>query len=384
MNQTIPKLTPVPSPKVPFVDLKRQQDMAMADIRKAFDRITNACSYIMGAEVTKFETEWADYCGAKYSVGCANGTDALVLMLLALGIEQGDEVITVSHTFFATVEAICSAGATPVLVDVLPTTALLDPAKLEAAITEKTKAVLTVHLYGQPVDFDPILAVCNKHNIPCLSDAAQAHGAKYNGKPISSYGLATSFSFFPGKNLGALGDAGAITTNDEGYAQAIRCIRDHGRNGKKYDHDIFGWNMRIDAMQAAFISAKLKYLNGWNNDRKAVAEFYTPRLKALGGLRLIETAENVRSANHLYVICHENRDSFKHELENRGLGIGIHYPHGVHRQPAWQTNYSPMALPETEYIADHCLSLPIFGAMTEDEAEIVVNSLAQSLDPKNK
>ncbi len=386
MVQAAPKLTPLsspkPSPKVPFVDLKRQQDMAIADLRKAFERVTGACSYIQGIEVQNFEQSWAEYSGAKHCIGCANGTDALVLSFLALGIGGGDEVITVSHTFFATVEAIVSAGAHPVLIDVLPTTGLMDPAKLEAAITSKTKAVVPVHLYGQPADMDPILAICKKHNIPCIGDAAQAHGAKYKGKEISNYGLGTCFSFFPGKNLGALGDAGAIVTNDDGFAETLRCIRDHGRRGKKYEHEQFGWNMRIDGMQAAFLSAKLKYLDGWNNDRAAVAEFYTPRLKAMGGIKLIETIPDVASANHLFVVCHEDREKFKKQLEKRGIGTGVHYPHGVHRQEAWLKRFPSLSLPVTEYIADHCLSLPIFGAMTQSEAEVVVQAVAEALDEK--
>lgn len=379
MSNTATAANNNPITKVPFVDLDRQQAMAMSGIKAAFDRVTSDRSYILGKEAKDFEEAWADYCGTKYAVGCANGTDALVLMLLALKIGPGDEVITVSHTFFATVEAIVSTGATPILIDVLQDTALMDPAKLEAAITPKTKAVIPVHLYGQPCDMDPILEICKKHKLPCLSDAAQAHGSYYKDQPIAKFGIGTSFSFFPGKNLGALGDAGAIVTDDQSFYDELCSLRDHGRRGKKYEHEQFGWNMRIDGLQAAFLNAKLKFLESWNTDRAEIATMYKYALRDLDGIRSIAITDDVLSAYHLYVITCSDRDSLQMKLKAQGIETGVHYPYGVHRQPAWQKKFSSISLPVTEQIADHCLSLPLFGGMTREEGEQVVNVLRQIL-----
>lgn len=380
MAQAVEQLEVKSSTAVPFVDLKRQQNMAIKEIREAFDRVTGACSYIQGREVENFEIAWAEYCGVSHCVGCANGTDALVLAFLALGIGPGDEVITVSHTFFATVEAIVAVGATPVLIDVLASTALMDPAKLHGAISARTKAIVPVHLYGQPADMDAIVEIANRRKIPVIGDGAQAHGAAYNKHGVARYGLGTCFSFFPGKNLGALGDAGAIVTNDAGFAQELRCLRDHGRRGKKYEHEHFAWNMRMDGMQAAFLSAKLPYLDGWTRDRANVSDYYRPRLKCLGrGLRIIDQSPHASSAHHLFVVCHSERETLQKALEQRGIGTGVHYPHGVHRQAAWAEKFAPISLPVTEQIADECLSLPLFGAMREEEAEIVVERLARAL-----
>jgi dTDP-4-amino-4,6-dideoxygalactose transaminase len=226
----------------------------------------------------------------------------------------------------------------------------------------------------------PILEVASRHKIPVIGDGAQAHGASYKGQPISRFGLGTCFSFFPGKNLGALGDAGAIATNDANFAQELRSLRDHGRRGKKYEHDAFAWNMRLDGLQAAFLSAKLPYLEGWTRDRAAVNAFYAPRLATLKGIRVIEQSPSAGSAHHLFVICHEDREMLKKVLEKHGVGTGVHYPHGVHRQAAWHTKFAAVSLPHTEDVADHCLSLPIFGAMRENEAELVVEKLALALE----
>ncbi|MDZ4785140.1 MAG: DegT/DnrJ/EryC1/StrS family aminotransferase [bacterium] len=375
----VPVLKPVSTNNVPFVDLARQQAMVMPELRKAFERVAAKNSYILGEEVLAWEKSWADYTENKFAIGCSNGTDGVELMLLALGIKAGDEVITVSNTFFATVEGIVSVGATPILVDVLPETGLMDPTQVEKAITAKTKAIMPVHLYGHACDMDAILAICKKHNIPCLGDSAQAHGAKYKGQSVSSLPMASSYSFFPGKNLGALGDAGTIVTSDQALAEELSSIRDHGRKGKKYEHLKFGWNMRMDGMQAAFLSAKLKFLDQWTKDRQAVAAIYNNKLPGLPGLKIVQPTADSTSSYHLYVITVPDREKLKKELEARGIATGIHYPYGVHRQPAWATKFSKINLPVTEFLADHCLSLPIFGAMTTEEAERVVSELIEVL-----
>ncbi len=363
---------------VPFADLSRQHSSMKSELQTAFDRVVGKGDFILGAEVKHFEEEWANFTGAKAAIGCSNGTDSLVLILLALGIGPGDEVITVSHTFFATVEAIQSVGATPILVDILPRNGLMDPQLIEPAITPRTKAIIPVHLYGQPVELDEILAVSEKYNLYCIQDAAQAHGALYKKKPLANYGIASSYSFYPGKNLGALGDAGAVVTNDLELAKRMRSLRDHGRS-EKYSHNEFGWNMRMDGLQAAFLSAKLPKLSGWNDDRKKVAAMYLESLRELPGLTFLEISRHVDHVFHLFVVCHEQRDDLQRKLKAEGVATGIHYPLGCHQQTAWKNRYGEMNLPHTEKLARTCLSLPIFGEMREEEAMMVVSALRRVL-----
>lgn len=363
---------------VPFVDLNRQHAVVQAELTAAFERVTKSGAFILGNEVKAFEAAWAEYCQAQHAIGCANGTDALVLIMLGLGIGPGDEVITVSNTFFATVEAIVSVGATPVLVDVLPENGLMDPALIPTAISSRTKAVLPVHLYGQPVDLDPIIAISKKHNLFVIEDAAQAHGARYKGKPIGALSTAAAFSFYPGKNLGALGDAGAIVTNDAALAARLRSLRDHGRS-EKYAHREFAWNMRMDGLQGAFVAAKLPKLNQWNSDRRTVAALYRTELNGIPGLRLLEQSPNVEHAYHLFVVINQKRDQLRDQLKTQGIETGVHYPLGCHQQEAWLTKFGKLSLPVTEELAATCLSLPIFGGMTEEEAKEVIAKVRTAL-----
>jgi dTDP-4-amino-4,6-dideoxygalactose transaminase len=364
--------------EVPFVDLDRIHSELEPELSAAFKRVLTQNSFIQGPEVKAFEQEWANYLGIKHAIGCANGTDAIVLALLAAGIGQGDEVITVSNTFFATVEAIVSVRATPVLVDVREGTGVMDPLAVEKAITSRTKAIIPVHLYGHAVDIDPILAVAKSRGIKVFEDAAQGHGGKYKGRSIGTLGDAAAFSFYPGKNLGAFGDAGAIVTNDDKLAARLRSLRDHGRT-EKYKHHEFAWNMRLDGLQAAFLRAKLPQLDSWVADRRKIGEFYREQLKSVRGIRLLETGPGVEHAYHLFVILHPERDRFAAELKGLGIQTGVHYPLGCHQQPAWLETFDPVSLPVTEQIAAQCLSLPIFGRMKLDEAERVAAAVKRLL-----
>jgi len=370
--------------KVPFADLNRLHDEIKAELTAAFEEVLTSNKFIQGSYAQKFEEEWAEFVGSKHAIGCANGTDALELILLGLGIGAGDEVIAPSHTFFATVEAIKSVGATPVLIDVLSENSLLDPALIEDAITSHTKAVMPVHLYGHPVDMDRILEVTNRRGIHCIEDAAQAHGATYKGRRAGNLGgIAAAFSFYPGKNLGALGDAGAVVTNDDGLAERIRALRDHGRQGK-YAHGEFGWNMRMDGMQAAFLSVKLKYLPQWLEDRRRVAKQYTEELAGLDEIALLSSSPLIDHAYHLFVVHSSDRDSLQSFLNDQGIQTGVHYPLGCHQQPAWIKTYGKMELPITELHTASCLSLPIFGQMTSAETVAVIKAVHAYCEQRGK
>lgn len=363
--------------KVPFVDLNRQHAVVAEDLQVAFDRVKAANSYILGEETEKFEAEWSEFTGIKHTVGCSNGTDAIELALLALDIGPGDEVITVSNTFFATVESIRSVGAKPVLIDALAEDGLMDPSKIEEKVTANTKAIIPVHLYGQLVDMDPVLAVAKKNSLYVIEDAAQAHGATYNGKMAGGLGTCATFSFYPGKNLGALGDAGAVVTNDEGLAQRMCELRNHGRSDK-YAHKDFGWNMRMDGLQAAFLSVKLKHLAKWNADRQRIAQIYHENLSDISQLFMSRVRDNFEShVFHLFVVLNDDREGLQNSLREQGIGAGVHYPLGCHQQICWNRHYEPVSLPVTEIWTAKCLSLPIFGEMRDEEAMAVCEALKQ-------
>jgi dTDP-4-amino-4,6-dideoxygalactose transaminase len=364
--------------KVPFVDLSRQHNEIRDELMACLTRVLDTNAYILGRETKDFEAQFAEFVGAKHAIACANGTDGLVLSLLAHGVGVGDEVITVSNTFFATVEAIVSVGAIPVLVDVKEEDGLINPELLSDAITKRTKAIIPVHLYGQPVDLEAVNSIASNAGIAVIEDAAQAHGALYQGKPIGSISSLTSFSFYPGKNLGALGDAGAITTNSDELATKLRSLRDHGRT-EKYSHHEFGWNMRVDGLQSAFLAVKLKRLAKWNEDRSKVASIYHRELVGLSGINLLKTNPDVKHAHHLFVVLSENREVLQAELKKRGIEAGVHYPLGCHQQPAWSTRFESCSLPVTEKFTAQCLSLPIFGGMTEQEANCVVETVKEIL-----
>lgn len=368
--------------QIEFVDLKRQYATIKPEIDAAISAVVNAGAFIGGKAVTDFEQEFAAYCQTAYAVGVANGTDALQLALKAMGIGPGDEVITVSHTFIATVSAIIMVGATPVFAPIDPATYCLEPATLENYITPRTRAIIPVHIYGQPADMDPIMEVARQYNLFVLEDACQAHGAIYKGHRTGSLGHAAAFSFYPGKNLGAYGDGGAVTTNDEALAARIRRLADHGRTGK-YEHSIFGYNSRLDAIQAAILGVKLRHLDSWNARRREIAARYTTLLAGTPGIVTPVEAGFARSVYHLYVIRTLQREAVQVALNTAGIGNGIHYPVPVHLQPAWTEKFGPTsdekALGLIEQYAGQLMSLPMHPDMTDPEVELVAGLVGQAL-----
>jgi dTDP-4-amino-4,6-dideoxygalactose transaminase len=319
-----------------------------------------------GDTLNKFESEFASYCGAKYALGVANGTDALQLALRALRVGVGDEVITVANSFIATAAAVANVGAIPVFVDVDPKTYLIDPALIEAAINEQTKAIIPVHLYGQPAAMRPIMEIARRRNLYVIEDAAQAHGAEYEGIRAGSIGDLGCFSFYPGKNLGAYGDGGAITTNNDNWVERIARLRDHGRTSK-YQHLEVGFNSRLDTVQAAVLRVKLRYLEQWNRKRQQVASWYATELKDSSIVLPHECADRSH-VYHLYVVQAESRDALQEQLEAAGIAVGIHYPTPIHMQPAFaHLGYSRGDLPHTEELADRLLSLPIHPELTREQ-----------------
>jgi dTDP-4-amino-4,6-dideoxygalactose transaminase len=358
------------SEPIPFVDLESQYRLLKPEIARAIDDVLESRAFIQGPFAAQFEKEFSGAVGARHGVGCANGTAAIALALEAMGIGRGDEVITVSHTFFATAEAIYHVGATPVFVDIDPRSYTLNPDSLEEAITPRTKAIIVVHLYGTPADMDAITTVAARHGLKVLEDAAQAHLATYRGKCAGTLGDAASFSFYPGKNLGAFGDAGFITTDSDETAQRLKRLRDHGRLSK-YEHDVIGYNQRMDGLQAAILSVKLKYLAGWTESRRRNAARYDTRLRAKG-FKTIETPDHIQSAYHLYVVEVENRKEMLKHLSEASIGCGVHYPVPLHLQPALKGKVTGSdALPHTERAAARVLSLPMCGELTEEKVDRV-------------
>lgn len=352
--------------KIPFVDLATQYRSIKADVDAAVLRVLERGDFILGQDVTAFEQEFAAYCETSHCLGVANGTDALKLALQACGIGPGDEVISAAHTFIATTLAITECGATPVLVDCDPDYYLIDVAKIEAAITPKTKAILPVHLYGQCADMDPILAIAKKHNLVVVEDACQAHGARYKGKRAGSIGDIAAFSFYPGKNLGAYGDGGAITTNRADLAERIKLLRNYGQR-VKYHHDEKGGNSRLDSVQAAVLRVKLRHLDDWNAARGRAAEEYGKAL-AGKGLGLPKIAPYSTHVFHLYVVQTNDRAGLQKALDAAGAQHGIHYPIPIHRQPAMaDLGYAEGAFPVSERVAPLILSLPMFPELTKEQ-----------------
>jgi dTDP-4-amino-4,6-dideoxygalactose transaminase len=326
--------------------------------------------------VEAFEQAFATYCGAQHGVGVASGTAAVHLALLACGIGAGDEVITSPHTFIATVEAICRSGAAPVFVDIDPATFNLDPYRLEAAISPRTKAIIPVHLYGRPVDMDAILAAARRHGLRVIEDAAQAHGARYRQRRVGAFGDAGCFSFYPGKNLGAYGDGGMVVTDDATIAARVRTLRDHGRSGK-YEHATLGFGERLDALQAAVLGVKLRYLDEWNARRRRAAARYCDLL-ANAGIALPTSADDAESVYHLFVVRVPERDRILSALQAVGIGAGIHYPVPVHRQAACaHLGYARGAFPHAERAAHEVLSLPLYPEITDAQLREVSNALTR-------
>jgi dTDP-4-amino-4,6-dideoxygalactose transaminase len=359
------------SAKVPLVDLAAQYAAIRPEIDQAIQAVLDATDFIMGPAVKRFEAAFATYCGAAHCVGVASGTAALELVLRAVGVGPGDEVITVAHTFIATAEAITAVGARPVFVDIDPCTCNMDPARVAAAITSATRAIMPVHIYGQPADMDAIRAVASVHGLTVIEDAAQAHGATWNGVAAGALGAAACFSFYPGKNLGAYGDAGAVVTNDAAIAEQVRLLRNHGRRAK-YLHEIKGYGERLDTLQAAVLTAKLPYLPAWTAARRRLAARYDELLADLPVERPV-VSPAADPVWHLYVLRCGQRDALLEHLNRAGIGAGVHYPVPLHLQPAYaDLGYQPGDLPVTEFVAATCLSLPIYPEMTDAQQERVV------------
>jgi dTDP-4-amino-4,6-dideoxygalactose transaminase len=363
--------------QIPFVDLKAQYGAIREEVQAAMLDVLDGMELVLGPNLRAFEAEFAEYCQAKYAIGVAQGTDALMLALRACGVGPGDEVITVAHTFIATSEAIVQLGAIPVYVDIDPATYTLDPACLEAAIGPRTRAVVPVHLYGQMADMDAIMAIARRHGLAVVEDACQAHGAEDQGRRAGSIGDAAAFSFYPSKNLGAYGDGGAVTTNSRAIAECVQRLRDHG-SVRKYEHQEMGWNSRLDEIQAATLRVKLRYLDEWNARRQAHAEIYAEMLEDLD-LALPATRPGASHVYHLYVIQTEARDFGQRVLGNLGIATGIHYPTPVHLQPA-SLGIGRVAgdLRVTEWVAPRVLSLPMYAEMEATQLNYVTNNMRRA------
>lgn len=359
---------------IPFLDVNATYLELREELDRAYHRVMDSGWFILGDEVHRFESEFASACGAAHCIGVANGLDALVLILRAYGIGAGDEVLVPSNTYIATWLSITSVGATPVPVEPDPRTYNLDPARVAAAITPRTRAILPVHLYGLPADLDPILDVARTHGLKVIEDAAQAHGARYKGRLVGSLGDAAGFSFYPGKNLGAFGDAGAVTTNDAELAERLRLLRNYGSR-VKYEHEVLGVNSRLDELQAAFLRVKLEHLTTWNARRLAVARIYDEGLADVPGLVLPHIPAWASPVFHLYVVRHPRRDALQKHLAAAGVGTLIHYPTPPHRSAAYAASFpDPAALPLATRLGAEVLSLPIGPHLGEDAAREVVRS----------
>lgn len=361
--------------KVPFLDLKAQYETIKGEIRPAIDEVIEKTAFAGGPFVAKFDQEFAAFCGTKHSVGCSSGTEALWIPLQGLGVGAGDEVITVPNSFIATAEAISFCGAKPVFVEVDPVTYTMDPARIEAAITPRTKALLPVHLYGQMADMDPIMTIAKKHKLFVVEDACQAHGAEYKGRKAGSIGDAGAFSFYPGKNLGAYGEGGATTTNDDKLADWMRAFRDHGSK-EKYHHDVIGWNGRLGGIQGAVLSVKLRHLAAWNDARRSRAELYRKLLKDVPGVTVPVEAEGRRHVYHLFVIRVADRKGLMEFFAANEIQCGIHYPVPIHRQKAYASlGLGPGSFPFTEKSTGEIVSLPMFAELKDEQIAFVCEKI---------
>lgn len=360
---------------VPFLNLRAQHDPIRAEIMAAIEAVIDSSAFAGGPFVSQFEESFADFCRTRRCVALGSGTEALWLALLALGVRAGDEVITVPATFMATAEAITYCGATPVFVDIDERTCTMDPSKLEAAITSRTRAIIPVHLYGQMADMDPIMEIARRHNLFVIEDACQAHGAEYKGRRAGSIGHAGCFSFYPGKNLGALGEAGALVTNDSALAAEVATLRDHGQHAK-YHHSRIGWNARMDGIQGAVLSLKLRSLAQTNARRRDHARRYDALLAEIDGLLIPQVAAECVSVYHLYVIRVNERDEVLRAMGRRGVTCGIHYPKPIHLQSAYShLRHTAGAFPVSERLANEALSLPMFPELTVAQIETVAQEL---------
>lgn len=362
--------------KVPFLDLKAQYAQLRDEINPAIQQVLDSAAFAGGPFVQKFEEEFADFCGCAEAVGVSSGTDALWLALLALGIKPDDEVITVPNTFMATAEALSLCGARPVFVDIHEPTYLMDPLCIEAAITAKTKAIIPVHLFGQMADMDAIMKIARRHGLLVVEDASQAHGAEFKGQPAGSFGDAGCFSFYPGKNLGAYGEAGAVVTHNAELAQRIRLLRDHGQP-HKYIHSVIGWNCRMDGIQGAVLSVKLKHLQAANEARRNHAECYETLFSCLPGIIRPVAATDAKHVYHIYSIRTPDRDGLIKHLDQTGVSCGIHYPIPLHLQEAYRhLGLEKGSFPIAERCASEQISLPMYPELTHDQVLWVVAGIA--------
>jgi dTDP-4-amino-4,6-dideoxygalactose transaminase len=365
--------------KVPFLDLKAQYNALRGEIDAAIQEVLERTAFAGGPFVAKFEEEFAAFCGSKCAVGVGNGTDALWLAMLALGIGAGDEVITVPNTFIATAEAISLCGAKPVFVDVDARTYTMDPNALKRAITPRTKAIIPVHLFGQMADMDPILAIAREHGLHVIEDACQAHGAQYKGKMAGSMGIVGCFSFYPGKNLGAYGEAGAVVTNDQDLGAKIKVLREHGQP-KKYIHSVIGWNARMDGIQGAILSVKLKYLAAANEARRAHARLYGELLAGAGQIVLPVEASYAKHVYHIFAIRAKKRDELISRLAAKDIACGIHYPVPLHLQEAYASlGIAKGTFKVAEESAQEFVSLPMFPELTDEQITYVCDELKAAL-----
>jgi dTDP-4-amino-4,6-dideoxygalactose transaminase len=363
---------------IPYLDLKAQYREIRSEIQEAVNRVLESGHYVLGPEVQAFEEAFAAYCKARYCVAVSTGTSALHLALLAAGVGPGDEVITTPLTFVATTAAILYTGAKPVFADIDPRTLNIDADRVAAAVTSKTKALLPVHLHGKPANMAPLLELSQKKNIPLIEDAAQAHGAEALGKRVGKLGLAGCFSFYPGKNLGAYGEGGAVTTNDEALAKRVRLLRDWGAE-KRYHHDLAGFNFRMEALQGAILGVKLKHLEKWTEARRAHAKRYDEKMKGLP-LGIPEIPAGVRHVFHVYPILTDKRDKLQEYLNAQGIQTNIHYPIPVHLQKAYAgLGHKTGDFPLAEKACSQSLSLPLFPEMTEAQVDEVASAVREGL-----
>ena len=365
---------------IPFVDLAAQYAALRGEVDAAIGGVLSRCDFILGAAVQEFEEAFAGFVGARHAVGVGNGLDALRLAMMALDVGPGDEVILPANSYIATALAVSGVGARPVLVDCDAATYTIDPALIEAAITPRTRAIIPVHFTGQSADMDPILEIGRRRGLPIIEDAAQAHGTCYRGRACGSMGIMGCFSFYPGKNLGAYGDAGLVTTKDASLARRVRRLRDYGQSSK-YRHDERGLNSRLDTLQAAVLNAKLPHLLAWNSARAAHAERYRQELGGVGDLTLQQCAPHSNHIYHLFMIETDRRDALQGHLRAAGIQTGIHYPKPIHLQKAYRDlGYAGRAFPRAERLARRTLSLPMFPELSDEQIERVATEISRFLD----
>lgn len=367
-------MNPSAAGNIPLMDLKTQTRALKAELLEEFGKALDDAAFCLGPQVEAFEKEFAAYSGAAHGVGVNSGTSALHLALLALGVKPGDEVVTTPFTFVATAWAISYCGAKPVFADIDPETFLLDPAAAEKAITPKTKAIMPVHIYGQPVDLDPLLDIAKKKGLPLIEDAAQAHGATYRGKRVGSFGDIACFSFYPSKNLGACGEAGIALTSDATLAAKMRALREHAST-KRYYHDAVGFNYRMEGLQGCALRVKLRHLDKWNARRQQLAQQYNTLLEG-STVQRPKAGPDRTHVYHLYVVRHPRRDELGEYLQNKNIGTGKHYPVPVHLQQAYASlNLNPGSFPHAEKASNECLSLPLFPELTDAQQKTVADAV---------